>query len=88
MDRMMTGAVFNIGEISRKMRKGFIKGCHAYEAGFGMHSKLHGITNAKEAEGFNMGWQGRYVDEVAGLEPAVIGDDGGCFVPDDIWLSR
>ena len=86
MDRMMTGAVFNIGEVTRRMRRGFIKGCHAYEAG--LNQNTDHLKNKKEKEGYLMGWSGRYADEMAGLEPTVLGDDEGCFVPDEIWISR
>lgn len=86
MDTMMKGTNFNLGEVCRRLRRGFIKGCHAYEAGLNTSTKH--IKDMKEKQGFLMGWNGRQADEIAGLQPAEIGICDGCFVPDDIWQQR
>lgn len=72
--------------VSDALRKGYIMGQHAYEAGLRQCHKH--ITGLNVKRGFDMGWQGRFADEMAGLEATPIGTQGGCKVADDVWQQR
>lgn len=72
----------NFDIITRLKRRGFIKGQHAYEAGMSLHAHDH-LGDDHEIEGFKMGWQARYVDELCDLEPAALGKLQDIGVPDD-----
>jgi hypothetical protein len=68
---------------SMRIREGFIKGQHAYEAGNSQEALPSDLTNLDEEEGFRMGWMARYIAEKCGLAPSVIGSFNYHGVDDD-----
>ena len=77
----------SLERVTQLLRRGYIMGQHAYEAGLGTTPTAKCGTK-QEKDGFLMGWNGRFADEMAGLEPTPIGTQGRLSVSDEVWDNR
>jgi hypothetical protein len=81
-ESVMTGSR-SLERVTQLLRRGYIMGQHAYEAGT-KQTPSDECRTKQEKDGFLMGWAGRYADEMADLEPSQFGYQGGCHTADDL----
>ncbi len=74
-------------DIASRMRSGYIRGQHAYEAGDSLKTldlRRGALPTLEHVEGYQMGWQARYAAENCDLEPSALGVLDG-KAPDRWW---